>query len=222
VKEYPHQQRVLLTIVDVITRLLQPICPFVTEAMWPHIHSFSEGSVEGISMTTESLAATSSWPDLSGLQIDFKTASAFEKAQVLITAIRGARSSQKVNLKRRIDLLVPEEMFLAALEHLPIIGALAGVGVLDQITPSSDGFAVLVDGKTILLANMFDEAEAAENNTRLAQEITTLEKKVAGFKGRLANESYVNNAPDHVVQETKDMLAKCETELEAAKEALSE
>ena len=222
VKECPHQQRVLLTIVDVITRLLHPICPFVTEAMWPHIHSFSDAGVEGVSMTTESLAATSSWPDLSGLKIDFETASTFDKAQVLITAIRGARASNKVNLKRKIDVLVPEEMYLATVEHLLVIGSLAGVGVLDQINPSSDGFAVLVDGKTILLANIFDEAEAAENNTRLAEEVATLEKKVAGFKGRLANDSYVNNAPGHVVQETKDMLAQCETELAAAKEALSQ
>ena len=156
------------------------------------------------------------------MKIDFETASTFEKAQVLISAIRGARASNKVNLKRKINVLVPEEMYLATVEHLLVIGSLAGVGVLDQITPSSDGFAVLVDGKTILLANMFDEAEAAENNTRLAEEVATLEKKVAGFKGRLANDSYVNNAPGHVVQETKDMLAQCETELEAAKEALSQ
>ncbi len=222
VKEYPHQQRVLLTIVDVITRLLHPICPFVTEAMWQHIHTFSVGGVEGIALTTESLAATSSWPNLSGLCIDRDAVANFEKVQTLVTAIRGARASQNVNPKRRIDVLVPEEMYYSTLEHLLVIGSLAGVGVLDQVTPSSEGFAVLVDGKTILLANMFDEAEAAENNTRLAEEITALEKKVAGFKGRLANDSYVNNAPDHVVQETRDMLAQCESELAIAKEALEE
>ena len=50
-------------------------------------------------------------------------------------------------------------------------------------------------------------------------EIEALEKKVAGFKARLANDSYVNNAPEHVVQETRDMLAQCEAELSTAKAA---
>ncbi len=219
VKNCPHQQRVLLTIVDVITRLLHPICPFVTEAIWPHIHSFSKGTVEGIALSTDSLAATSSWPDLTGLKIDTETVASFENAQSLVVAIRGARASQNVNSKRRIELLVPEELYETTLEHTRIISSLAGVGVLNQITPSSEGFAVLLDGKTILLADMFDEAEAEENNTRLTEEIEALEKKVAGFKARLANDSYVNNAPEHVVQETRDMLAQCETELSTAKAA---
>ena len=222
VKQSPHQQRVLLTIVDVITRLLHPICPFVTEAIWPHIHSIQRGSVSGITLTAKSLVATSSWPDLSGLQIDDETVVSFEKAQNLVTSIRGARASQNVNPKRRIDLLLPEVMYNSMLEHFLVVCWLAGVGVLDQIKPSSKGFAVLVDGETILLENMFDESETADNNTRLAEEIATLEKKVAGFKGRLANDSYVSNAPESVVQETRDMLAQSETELATAKEALEE
>ncbi len=68
---------------------------------------------------------------------------------------------------------------------------------------------------------LLDEEGTEENAARLITEIAELEKKVAGFKGRLANASYVDNAPDHVVQETRDMLAKCEAELQTAKGALA-
>jgi valyl-tRNA synthetase len=68
---------------------------------------------------------------------------------------------------------------------------------------------------------MLGESEAEDNAVRLMAEIAELEKKVAGFKGRLANASYVDNAPEHVVQETRDMLSKCEAELKVAKGAMA-
>jgi len=219
VKEFPHQQRVLLTIVDVITRLLHPICPFVTEAIWPHIHAIPSGSIDGIVRTTNSLAATSTWPDLLGLKLDDNTIASFEQLRELVTAIRGARASQNVKPKRKIDLLAPERIYALALKHNKVVCSLAGLNAIALLEDSSEGFAVLIDGETILLSNMLDESEADENYARLKDEIAALEKKVAGFKDRLSNESYVSNAPEHVVQETRDMLTQYETELLAAKEA---
>ena len=72
----------------------------------------------------------------------------------------------------------------------------------------------------LFLANMFDESETEASTEKLQEEICELEKQIAGFKDRLANDSYVNNAPDHVVQETRDMLKRVEADLAAAKAGL--
>ena len=40
-------------------------------------------------------------------------------------------------------------------------------------------------------------------------------KKVANFEKRLANEKYVNSAPEKLVQETRDQFALAKRELEA-------
>lgn len=220
IKENLTQQRVLLTVVDVICRLLHPICPFVTEAIWPHIHSFPEGKVQNINLATSPLVATSSWPDLSKLQLNEETVNSFEQVRSLVTAIRGARASQNVKPKRKIDLFASKTMHDLSLEHEAIVKSLAGLNSISKLSDSSKGFAVLVDGERVLLDNMFDENELEDNNARLLEEIVLLEKKIDGFKNRLANDSYVNNAPEHVVQETRDMLAKCEAELVSAKESL--
>jgi valyl-tRNA synthetase len=221
VQDNPAQQRVLLTVVDVISRLLHPICPFVTEAIWPHVHSIDTGSVDGVTLQTSPLVATSSWPDLSGLNLDASTIANFEQLRELVVAIRGARASQMVKPKRKIELYAPENIHTLASEHGVVLSSLAGLSSIEILDANSTGFAVLVGSETILLANMLDDAETQEQNERLAEKITTLEKKVAGFKGRLANDSYIQNAPEHVVQETREMLSNCETELAAAKEALT-
>jgi len=154
------------------------------------------------------------------LQLDAQVTSRFEQLRELVVAIRGARASQKVKPKRKIDLLVPENLLALAEEHAVVLSSLAGLSSIEMLSAKSCGFAVLVGSDTVLLANMLDEEEAQEHNERLVEEVAALEKKVAGFKARLANDSYVQNAPDHVVQETRDMLANCEAELAAAKDAL--
>ncbi len=221
VKESPAQQRVLLTVVDILSRLLHPICPFVTEAIWPHIQSFTNGNIDGVELVAEELVANSSWPVLVNLQLDEKIISSFEDVRTLVTAIRGARASQNVKPKRKIDLIASERIQSLALEHTVVVSSLASLEKILLLQEDSDGFAIFIDGETALLANMLDESETEDNATRLIAEIAELEKKVAGFKGRLANASYVDNAPDHVVQETRDMLAKCEAELQAAKGTLA-
>jgi valyl-tRNA synthetase len=221
VKENHNQQRVLLSIVDVISRLLHPICPFVTEALWPYIHSLPSGNLDGLEMNTNLLAANSSWPDVSGLELNDETVSSFEKIRELVTAIRGARASQNVAPKRRIDLFMPQQLYSLAMEHTVVLSSLAGLEKIALIEESTEGFTVLVDGQSIVLSNMVDQEQRQENEARITGEIASLEKKAEGFRNRLSNDSYVSNAPDHIVQETREMLSKTERELELAKEQLT-
>ncbi|MDP6541206.1 MAG: valine--tRNA ligase, partial [Phycisphaerales bacterium] len=77
-KDDEQQQRVLHTVLDAICRMLHPVCPFVTEAMWQHIHAFSAGSVTGIEMSSSDLAATASWPEASSLKLNQGEIESFE------------------------------------------------------------------------------------------------------------------------------------------------
>ena len=44
--------------------------------------------------------------------------------------------------------------------------------------------------------------------------------RIGGFKGKLSNDGYVNGAPPHLVQETRDLLAAAVADLAAAQAAL--
>jgi valyl-tRNA synthetase len=146
--------------------------------------------------------------------------SSFEKVRELVSAIRVARASQNVSPKREIELITPLPLFALATSHSIVLSSLAGLGSIIESNESSSGFAIPFDGEMLLLANMFDESETEANTEKLQEEICELEKQIAGFKDRLANASYINNAPDHVVQETRDMLKRVEADLAAAKAGL--
>jgi valyl-tRNA synthetase len=45
--------------------------------------------------------------------------------------------------------------------------------------------------------------------------------RVSSLRGKLSNKGYVDNAPAKLVEETREILAQAETELVAAKEALT-
>ena len=51
---------------------------------------------------------------------------------------------------------------------------------------------------------------------RLEAKVAECEEAVGGFKGRLSNASYVERAPAHVVEETRQRLAAAEADLETA------
>jgi valyl-tRNA synthetase len=220
VKENRAQQRVLLCVVDTICRLLHPICPFVTEAIWPHIQSLPHGEFEGIALASTKLVATSSWPDLTGLQLDADVVRSFEQVKELVTVIRAARAQQRVKPKQKIDLIAPDAIYELVSTHAVVLSSLAGLGNITKMDDTSAGLAVPFDCDNILLGNMLDEAQSKASSTRLMNEIEALEKKVVGFKNKLCNDSYINNAPPIMVQETRDMLVKAECELETARDAL--
>jgi valyl-tRNA synthetase len=221
IKDDQSGQRVLHTVLDVLCRLIHPVCPFVTEAMWHHIHTVKSGGIVGLELPASDLAATASWPVVSGLKLDDGAVASFERAKELITVVRAIRAENKIASKQTIDLLVPETLFELASLHQTIISSLAGVGSIAIIDSDSTGLAMPFEGENILLTNVEDSSQSEEGAARLKNEIEALENQISGFRSRLENDSYVSKAPVEVVQETKDMLAKAERDLTTAQEALS-
>jgi len=221
IKDSPQQQRVLHFIVDAICRLLHPICPFVTEAMWSHLHAIRSGVVCGSALENSELVATAQWPSMDAIQLSEENVSNFQMFQEFVTAIRVARASQNVKPSKEIELLVPDSLLEFAITHQEVLSALAGVESVREVTQDSTGLGIPFNGQTIYIDRLFDENEAKANTEKLQKKINDLEQKVAGFKGRLANDSYVQNAPEHVVQETRDLLKQAELDLQAAVAAVN-
>ena len=56
---------------------------------------------------------------------------------------------------------------------------------------------------------------------RLEKLIVDKEKQINGFKGRLSNEGYLSNAKPEIIEETRNLLASAEADLEAAQSSLA-
>lgn len=94
-----------------------------------------------------------------------------------------------------------------------------GCGVGPHIDRPAGSAAVIVGDVTVYLHDVVDvETEKA----RLEKLLADKQKRVKTFEGRLSNEKYVNNAPAHLVQETRDQYAAAVKELEQVQKQLEE
>ena len=215
------QQVVLGAVLDASLRLMHPVCPFITESLWPHVVAAREGEVAGLNLPESDLLAAAAWPESSGLRNDTVVEN-FDRAFDLITKIRTFRARQNVKPKQQVVLHAPTPVLELITATEGLVETLAGVG---EVHNSDDGLPAgslpfAFEGSQLDLSGLADEVDLDVARERIDATIEQKTKQIAGFKGKLSNDGYVNGAPPHLVQETRDMLAAAEADLAAAQAAL--
>ena len=119
IREHPGQQQVLRTVLNATLRLLHPICPFVTESLWPHVQATGAAGMHGIRLPGRELLAVAAWPDIACAVDDAAAAETFDRLRTLIGAIRQIRSDHQVPPRREVCLYAPDEVrALVAEQHV--------------------------------------------------------------------------------------------------------
>ena len=86
VADSPTQQRVLQSVLDAILRIMHPVCPFVTETIWPHVQSHGAAGGTMLQLPPSELLATAQWPVAE--MADGEVISTFERMQALVNDVR--------------------------------------------------------------------------------------------------------------------------------------
>jgi valyl-tRNA synthetase len=231
VRDDPGQQQVLRTVLNAILRMLHPICPFVTEALWPHVVATGEPGLEGIRLDSPAqpdLLAGAPWPRIDDSVADPQASEAFARIQALTTGIRTLRSEHKVPPKRKIRLHASPEA-MALLESAPgIVETLAGLATVNGLESpgtrpaDAQGAAVPLafEGKELLLSDLAESVDLEAERVRLDKIRREKEKAAEGYRRKLDNKSYVSKAPAHLVEETRARLTATQADLDAANRAL--
>ena len=188
---------VLVHCFDQALRLLHPIVPFVTEALWQKLPSRAAAA----------LLATSAWP-VAGGENRLAGAREFDLVQEMILAIRQIRATYNVTPGKQIDVRVraggAQEKVIA--DESAIIGRMSRATI--QIGGNGDAGAAahaIVAGceVTVPLAGLVDVAQECE---RLQKELADLDKQIESRSARLNNEKYVAKAPPNVVASDRQIL----------------
>jgi len=189
---------------DVGLRLLHPVMPFITEALWRRLPG---------RLAHESIALAP-WPAPDRRAGAAEAVRGFGLVQELVTAVRQIRAEYDVG---------PSQAVRVALSNLgpDIRGAiesergtttrLAKVSelVLGETGERVGGHAVLTDG-TAVFVPLGDAIDVRKECDRLADEVARLGKLVAGQRAKLANEQFVAKAPPTVVERERQKLATWE------------
>jgi valyl-tRNA synthetase len=225
----PAQQACLLQVLTSLLRLLHPLMPFMTEAVWEHVSTLRGTPVRGLSFPGlrpgSPLLAHAGWPTLeASLSPEARPAeqAEFERVRALATAIREVRAAQNVAPKRRIRIHVPASHHEFARTHeglLSTFGTLSGLS-FEAATAEACGFTF--EAQPFAAADLFDAAPGdagggigESERALLMKRQGELQKEIQTYEGRLANPGYAQKAPPHMVEETKTKLAKAHEELSA-------
>jgi len=221
------QRTVLIHALETIVRLLHPIAPFVTEAIYEQVSRVARAPLAGVSLGPSrkgGLLCTAGWPIVAETLRDENAERDFERMRSLVTAIREVRAQQQVKPSRRITLHLARGANVAAFSTL--LTTLGGLEAISDAPPAGDtpSTAMTLDGLEYRLSNLSDAGEgvnADAEKARIQKQITDLEKSVMTLQGRLANPGYTDRAPPAMVQQTRDQLTKAQADMAAAQASLA-
>ena len=214
-------QATLLYVLETVLRLLHPITPYVTEEIWQGLPK-ADDAPDSIMIA--------SWPEQrEALQLEEPKAS-MEIIIELITAIRGIRGETNVNpgvvidevffatdsddVRRAIDDGRDYIQDLAKVETITV----ADAGTLESLDAAAASKAAGADIR-IPLAGLID---IEEERARIHKELERVQDDIDHFANKLANDDFVENAPDHIVQKDRDKLAEYRDEKGTLQESLEE
>ncbi len=209
------QQRVLASVLDVSLRLLHPAMPFVTERLYEALNDvYPDRGVEGLQLpgAAGELLVKAAWPKVDATLRDEQAEQQFEQLRELVNMIREARTQSGLPPRQTVDVTIKTAAALDQFRGRGLIEALANVKLIEvgpeAAKPADAVTAVRAIGEIYLHHAADTEAERQRLEKRLAE----LDKSIAAFRGRLANKGYVDKAPAHLVQQTRDELARVEAE----------
>ncbi len=224
IDDNPAQQAVLGAVLDAALRILHPVCPFVTESLWPHVAAVRFAEVEGLQLPPSDLAATAPWPSIDEGTVDPSVVQTFERADQLIGAIRALRAQRNVKPKQQITVHVPAPVAELIAASGGAVETLAGIGdVVDFDGSERPAVAspLAFEGSEVLVTGLVDELDLDAERARLQKLIEAKAKQVDGFEKRLDNPGYVNNAKPELVEETRQLLEVARSDLQAAETAMA-
>lgn len=216
------QRAVLRATLDAILRLLHPVMPYVTEVIWGALSRLPAPAVAGLEapVPARGMLVLAAWPVASPALTDTDAESAFARVQALVSAVREVRAQLQVPFKRAITLHMPDAAAQALGPGLGLVTALANIGSVTATPPAGPSTPITIQGSEYRLSNLADQIDAGAERDRLSRLVADLSKSKSTLEGRLANPGYAQKAPPHMVQQTKDQLARAEAELAAASAAL--
>lgn len=196
-------QQVLVQTLEQVLRLLHPVMPFLTEALWQALPQASRPPAASLMVAP--------WPEEAGAQVDVSAESQMQRLQQLVTAVRTLRSEANIppgkkaqvvfsaHHNQELGLLENQRSYLEVLTKAePLL-----VGLRLEVPPSA-GTAVV--GRVEIHLVQETPADTGQEQQRLGREMEKFGKLLVNQAAKLANEQFVTNAPAPVVQKERQRL----------------
>lgn len=190
----PAQQaakHTLLTVFNGIVRMMHPIMPFLSEELWERMPN------------TQGFVMMANYPKPTEFPSNPESLVQVKFLQEVIVEVRRIRAEMEISNK--------VELSLRSTEASKLFGQEQGLKDLCSVTKVEEGVksgvssTFVVDGVTFFIP-LEGVIDIASEVSRLSKKIEQVSKSIGRLEGRLSNKKYVDNAPEKIVQETRDAL----------------
>jgi valyl-tRNA synthetase len=189
-----NTKRVLGHVLDQLLRLLHPVMPFITEELWT---TFTGG---------ESLVVAQ-WPTADASHADKASEKLVTEMQEIITDVRRFRNDQGIKTSQKIPA-----RFMAKGAIADYASAMAFVLRLElsDITPS----AKVEIGSVQVEFDLTGSIDVVAERARLEKDLAAAAKDKQTAEVKLNNDGFMAKAPESVVVEIRERLAKTSADIE--------
>ncbi|MEZ4801986.1 MAG: valine--tRNA ligase [Gelidibacter sp.] len=183
-------------------KILHPFMPFLTEEIWQYIDERS--SKEALIIAV--------YPKVKSF--DNQLISDFEMVKEVVSGIRTIRKDKNISFRDSIEMSVLNN------ENLPerfdsVIKKLGNISKMETVQESVDGTLTFRVQSNEYFIPISGAINVEEELKKLTDELKYTEGFLKSVQSKLANERFVNNAPEQVLQNERnkeaDALAKIET-----------
>ena len=216
----------LVAVLDGILRLLHPLTPFVTSALWERL-PWPAGADR-----PEALIVAP-WPELDADLVDEESEQRLGELQELVTQVRSLRKEYSVPEGSGVTLRLSgiEGPFKTVVEEQGnTLQRLAKVEACefheDGDGGKADGsdavgaHAVLKNGVEVFIP-LEGVIDIARERERLQEEVDRLDAQVGGTRGKLSNDGFLKGAPPDIVDREREKLSSFEEQLNKLRGRLS-
>jgi len=197
----PTTRRVLGEVLDTLLRLLHPLTPFVTEALWT-------------ALTGGESLVIADWPRPDESRIDPGAESEIEALQAVVNEVRRFRSDQGLRPSQPIPARITA-----------LAGQVREVRTLLRLTEPGDAFtatASLTTGGGVRVEfDLSGTVDIGAERARLAKDLVSAMKERDVNTAKLGNDSFTGKAPDAVVAKVRDRLSAAHSDIERIEAALA-
>ena len=216
----------LVAVLDGVLRLLHPLTPFVTSALWERLPWPA-----GVNRPEALIVAP--WPEVDPTLVDEDSEGRLGELQELVTEVRSLRKEYSIPEGSGVTLKLSavEGAFKAVLEDQgTTLQRLAKVETCELNGEGSghpaDGagavgaHAVLKNGVEVFIP-LEGVIDVARERERLKEEIDRLDAQVEGARTKLSNDGFVKGAPPEIVDREREKQRSFEEQLNKLRGKLS-
>ncbi len=225
INKIEKNQKVLGYVMDKLLRLWHPFMPFITEHIW----TLSE---------KQRLLMISAWPKRNEDWIWYVAQNNHMENFVkpFVISIRNARAENSIDSKKSISVIIDTKSYVTAFltdteQELHVLLE-SQKHLLQNLKTGIENIEIVSTGekienaikRTIEDINIYIPLEGLidveKEKEKAEKEISNLENFIAGLSGRLSNKDFVSKAPEQVINQQKETLAKKQAELSELKKHL--